>query len=1315
MPQHWSLVGLGLVGWTLVQAGTVPAADLPSVLCRGLLGVSVSVLCWWAVGFGGVSGFGHGSYSLDVVGARETAAWGSSAASLVYCIIIVAGSRARRMPTASFCVVAATTSCLTFPVCLRSLHHAAGWMSPCSDSALLGGALDVGGAASVHVVAGFQTLSLAVVARRWKWRPAPERSGSAAPRALASAGSFLFLTSIMSLLSEPPVQSGRVVSVHRSVIPILVGCSTATVVGQALLRWSGSVPLYHFALCGAVSVSGAPPFYDLPSAAVVGALGAGVFLACVRLLRRLRVDDASHIVAAHGGCGLWALVAAGIFVEDVLLHRKPSEWAMCEGSPASAGLVSGGGNLLLAQLVGGILVAVWSSTVSGVVCAILQRAEAVLRAERPLRGTPAELALTDRATTAFEDPPRLGRRRKAVAWRLSAVVTAMLVFIVPHTVAHGEVSRNETAEAGNSFHSGGPRVDLHSLFMYGMVARAGFAFFEAGCVSSCGSGESAVDVLQKNLTGFALGVWCWWAAGFGIALGSGSAGIGKEGYFFLVQDHDSNSCNAFVVSCLHVTLTGVLSAGAVAGRLGQAAYLILVGVTCTLTLPLLLRWLWSTEGWLSPSNGDGKFANGMVDFGGAAIHVGVGVLAVVLTLAIGPCANGPDPPADCSRLLQVIGTFLLWAAWSLPSPVDGLLHTDFSPVWAVVAASSAAVTSVFLAQLAMGTTDVLFTCKSIVGALVAVSASGPLVEVRFSVLIGAVASLVVGAAGPVRAKLRMDDATDAIAVHGVCGIWGLTAVGLFGGDEHFQRFLGGDRSDYGLLLGGGGRQLGAQLLGVLVIVAWTGATGGLMCLVLSRTLGLRAASDSVAAARDVTVGVGPGDTGPPVEIERASVELRPCMELQPGPSPVAEICELLARGEIASARRLIVLAQEQDGGAVLASLRKLADEIQSRRMLELHVRDWVADSAEESFKSASGRVSVHISLDASSASRYGGKGGFGVASPHDSTSSTSGAVTGCRDASPVRRPGGSDAALRQRNATTVEFESGISSDTEGELRLAFCGVVCNTAQAHGGAIHFIGGDRGVLSFGERGGDPSSKAKVAVVCCLQIQDTCRQQIMDGQVMAPKMVTGITSGQVLSGEVGAARLPYCDDTSMAATRRALVALARHCGTSVLTDARTSERVQTHIEMKPVDILSLANHIRFVAYTPTASPTSPEYWEAFRLLEAGDMSTAVEMFQALPQDEFARRLAISITEWPKVRQWLADELSSPLALYPIRTGELQRYAAYFRHAHVLSTSALRLRGAGAGPAPQKGPTPQDTAFYNASLPLSVSQRTAPIATGN
>jgi Amt family ammonium transporter len=151
-----------------------------------------------------------------------------------------------------------------------------------------------------------------------------------------------------------------------------------------------------------------------------------------------------------------------------------------------------------------------------------------------------------------------------------------------------------------------------------------------------------------------------------------------------------------------------------------------------------------------------------------------------------------------------------------------------------------------------GKPDVAMAGNGVLAGLVGITAGTGAVNNWGALIIGAIAGVIVVFAVFGIDRLKVDDPVGAVSVHGICGIWGVIAVGLFA-REDVEGFWA-----QGLLYGGGPDQLISQIIGIVAIVVWTAVTTGILFTVIKATIGLRVSEQEELEGLDVHEHGAPG-------------------------------------------------------------------------------------------------------------------------------------------------------------------------------------------------------------------------------------------------------------------------------------------------------------------------------------------------------------------------------------------------------------------------------------------------------------------------
>ena len=376
-------------------------------------------------------------------------------------------------------------------------------------------------------------------------------------------------------------------------------------------------------------------------------------------------------------------------------------------------------------------------------------------------------------------------------------------------------------------------VMLGAFFVFFM--HAGFAMVEAGFTRS----KNAVNILMKNILTISIGGIVYFAVGYAIMFGDTANGlIGTSGFALSGVDDIA----FFVFQAMFAATCATIISGAVAERTNIVAYMALVVVMTAFIYPVVGHWIWQGDGWLT--------ALGFTDFAGSTVvHLTGAVGALVVAAMVGPrvgkYAKGVvNVIPGHSIPLGALGVFILWLGWygfngastlaADPSLVPGVIANTF------LAASAGVIATAFYTRLRYGFIDGSLTLNGALAGLVSITAGAANLSIVGAIIAGAIGGFIlVEAVRFIDHKLKVDDPVGAVAVHGVAGIWGTLAVGLF------------DITGGGLLYGGGATLLGVQALGVVAIIAWTASTDALSTLVIKAFIPLRATHEEEVQGLDI--------------------------------------------------------------------------------------------------------------------------------------------------------------------------------------------------------------------------------------------------------------------------------------------------------------------------------------------------------------------------------------------------------------------------------------------------------------------------------
>jgi ammonium transporter, Amt family len=395
-----------------------------------------------------------------------------------------------------------------------------------------------------------------------------------------------------------------------------------------------------------------------------------------------------------------------------------------------------------------------------------------------------------------------------------------------------------------------------------MFMQAGFAFLEAGLTRM----KNAGHIAGKNVLIFAIASLVYWAVGFGMAFGDGNAIIGTHGFFPSVDALTAVGKKPFDLFTeipgaagylFEVVFAGVSLAivwGAMAERAKLWVYFAF-GVVFTLIYSVVSHWIWAPQGWLA-----GK---GMQDFAGSTVVHYQGALAALAgALILGPRigkfgTDGRANPIPGHNIpYAVLGTLILWFGWFGFNPgstlsVDwgGFGYFGYVAITTNIAAAAGAISGITTAWLVLKKPDISMMLNGVLAALVAITAASGYVAPWAAVVIGVVSGFIAVVGVIAVERIGIDDPIGAVAVHGMSGVWGTLATGLFAVPVLASNLGVGTG---GLVYTGSFHQLGVQALGLVAVGAFTFTASFGSLYVMHKLWGIRVEDHVETAGLDVS-------------------------------------------------------------------------------------------------------------------------------------------------------------------------------------------------------------------------------------------------------------------------------------------------------------------------------------------------------------------------------------------------------------------------------------------------------------------------------
>ena len=372
-----------------------------------------------------------------------------------------------------------------------------------------------------------------------------------------------------------------------------------------------------------------------------------------------------------------------------------------------------------------------------------------------------------------------------------------------------------------------------------LMMHLGFATVESGLTQS----KNAVNVIYKNVFILCTGILIYALLGFQLMypgdfngfLGFGGFGIGVDpddpvNMFTPAYGLDMTIYSDFIFQAMFAATAATIVSGCVTGRIKLPAFMIFSAILVAFSYPITGSWHWG-GGWLSEM--------GFYDFAGSTlVHAVGGVAGLACVILLGPrtgkyrdgkvfAIHGHNIP------LATVGVFLLWVGWFGFNGGSVLsadpVNVSYVFVTTALAACAGALGSMITTQLTMKSLDAPMALNGILAGLVGITAGADTVSILSAVAIGFIAGIMVVFAILMFDRLRIDDPVGAISVHGVCGIWGTLAVGIFSAEHSFL----------------------TQLIGVSAISAFTFVFSFAVFGIIKATMGVRVSPEIESDGLDI--------------------------------------------------------------------------------------------------------------------------------------------------------------------------------------------------------------------------------------------------------------------------------------------------------------------------------------------------------------------------------------------------------------------------------------------------------------------------------
>jgi ammonium transporter, Amt family len=466
-------------------------------------------------------------------------------------------------------------------------------------------------------------------------------------------------------------------------------------------------------------------------------------------------------------------------------------------------------------------------------------------------------------------------RRYAYLLMLGKVVSVLILCLIafpvlshiigaPAMAADPVLKGNDIVNPINTFW-----VLLAAFLVFAM--QVGFTMLEAGF---CRSRET-VNVLMECIVDTCLCGLLFYSIGFAFMFSHGNGFIGTN-WFFLqgAPDTYESSGVAFLAFWLFqfafADTCSTITSGAMIGRTGFVGDLLYSFGVSGFIYPIIGHWAWGPDGFLALMGSKDNFLPGLGigfhDFAGSTVvHTIGGFIALAGAIVLGPRmgrrfrrdGGGPMLPHDLT--IAASGGLILWFGWYGFNPGSTLSAMDFIGTGRVAANTTLAACAGGLAAMFYGFPktkkwDISFTVNGFLAGLVAITCPCYWVSPSGSIIIGAIAGVIVVVGVDLLEWLRIDDPIGAVPVHGFCGIWGTLSLGLFASGQF--GVTGAFSPDNaaplkGLFYGGGFQVLTAQFIGSSIITVSTFAVALALMYTINLTGMLRVSREGELEGLDI--------------------------------------------------------------------------------------------------------------------------------------------------------------------------------------------------------------------------------------------------------------------------------------------------------------------------------------------------------------------------------------------------------------------------------------------------------------------------------
>ena len=386
-------------------------------------------------------------------------------------------------------------------------------------------------------------------------------------------------------------------------------------------------------------------------------------------------------------------------------------------------------------------------------------------------------------------------------------------------------------------------VMVASILVFFMTP--GLAFFYGGMVSR----RNSVNTLLSVFFISGLAIILWVVLGYSLSFNGNVFGLVGNLHAMMMSNVRLDQLTTGKIplglyslfQMMFAIITPALFVGAIVGRVRFKFLMVFIICWSICVYYPLVHMIW----------GNGLLSKlGALDFaGGTVVHINAGITALALSIMVGPRSHPEDEHANHSWIL--LGTAILWIGWYGFNAGSALAINDVA-MQAMITTTIATAASMVAWQLLevwrVGHITLVGTCSGALCGLVAITPAAGYVAIDSALWIGLIGSVVSFLfVTLIKPRIHLDDTLDAFGCHGVSGIWGSIATGLFA-----SHAINGHVTSDGLFVGAGWYLFNIQLLTTIIVIAWTLIISMLLIKLISCWMQIRVSSDDEILGLDLS-------------------------------------------------------------------------------------------------------------------------------------------------------------------------------------------------------------------------------------------------------------------------------------------------------------------------------------------------------------------------------------------------------------------------------------------------------------------------------